>query len=136
MMFSWNSLGIKLDTFSFGIWYDSERKKTVSDLLTINGEGRLWIRPLMRESGLTKAIVLGEKLDTIHWVLVLHCIVVFQKLDNDIVRLEMVVRSLTRHDFHRIDIVLCQSTNLLQRNQQLINKLVKVSTTDPLDNRL
>jgi len=87
-------------------------------------------------SFLTKVIVLGEKLDAIHWVLVLHCVVVFQKLNNDIVLLKMIVRSLAGHNFGCIDIVFCQSTNLFPRNQQLIDKLVKVSTADPLDNRL
>ena len=108
---------------------------------------------------------LGEELDAVDGILVLHCIVVLQELDDHIILLQVIVRSLARHDLCRVDVLLwdhciviqrsanvvveqmantelrspkylCQNAEFLARNQKLIDKLVQVARPDPLQDRL
>ena len=66
--------------------------------------------------GLTIVVVLGKELDTIHRVLILHRIVVFQELDNHVILGQMIVGSLTGYNLGSIDIVFGQSTDLFTRD--------------------
>jgi hypothetical protein len=51
-------------------------------------------------------VSLGEELDPVYRILILHRIVVLQELDNHVLLSQVVVRSLAGHDLCRVDVFL------------------------------